>query len=244
VKLRESDAQAIRRLPLFSQVSDETFSFLTEAAFLQRFPPHVVLIREGEMADFLHIVVDGLVELYAAHGRRETTLGLVRPVDTFILAAVATDRVYLKSARTLEPTQILMVPAEAIRATVEREPAFAMAVMEELASRYREIVRELKNQKLRPGLERLAAWLLGAEVQAGGTGAFRLAFEKRLLASRLGMTPENLSRGFASLVPYGVVVKGRDVTLENREELARLAQRSPLIDNPKTLVEDEKALPG
>lgn len=233
--MRETDAEAVRGLQLFSGVSQETFDFLTAGAFLQRFPPHVVLIREGETADFLHVVVEGQVELFANHGRRETTLALLRPVTSFILAAVATDRIYLKSARTLEPSRILMIPAEAVRSTVETDPGFARAVMEELASRYRDIVRELKNQKMRSGLERLAAWLLAADVEAGGTGHFRLPFEKRRLASRLGMTPENLSRSFAGLAAYGVTVKGSEVTLHDRDELVAFAAPSMLIDDPRLL---------
>ena len=35
------------------------------AAFLQRFPQGVSLIQEGELPDFLHIVVEGSVELFA-----------------------------------------------------------------------------------------------------------------------------------------------------------------------------------
>ncbi len=44
----------------------------------------------------------------------------MRPVSTFILAAVIRDEVYLKSARTLTPAQILMVPAQTVRDVFDR----------------------------------------------------------------------------------------------------------------------------
>ena len=86
--MRQSDWKIIRALPLFRDMTETNFDELVSAAFLQRFPQHVTLINEGSMPDFLHIVVEGSVELYGIHDRHETTLDIVRPVSTFILAAV------------------------------------------------------------------------------------------------------------------------------------------------------------
>jgi CRP/FNR family transcriptional regulator, transcriptional activator FtrB len=246
--MKHDDSHAIRDLPLFAGISDAGFQHLTQAAFLQRFPAQVTLINEGDSADFLHIVLDGLVEMFARHGDRETVLTIVKPITTFILAAVVTDQVYLKSARTLTQSRILMLPAGPVRAVFDDEPAFARAVVFELGLRYRDEVRELKNQKLRPGTERLAAWLLGQATAEGllpleraGQGneaygsvasetTFLLPFEKRVLASRLGMTPENLSRAFATLAGYGVATSGRSITLNDHAALRRLARPHHLID--------------
>ena len=82
-------------------MSEANFDELMRAAFLQRFPQHVTLLREGDLPDFLHIVVEGSVELFGTHDHHETTIDIIRPVTTFILAAVIRDAVYLKSARTL-----------------------------------------------------------------------------------------------------------------------------------------------
>ena len=64
----------MRALPLFAAMSEANFAALLKAAFLQRFPPHTTLITEGELPDFLHIVVDGSVEMFSAHNGRETTI--------------------------------------------------------------------------------------------------------------------------------------------------------------------------
>jgi CRP/FNR family transcriptional activator FtrB len=227
--MKSDDSQTIRDLPLFAGISDSGFEHLTQAAFLQRFPAQVTLINEGEQADFLHVVVDGLVEMFGSHGDRETVLTIVKPVTTFILAAVVTDQVYLKSARTLTPSRILMLPAGPVRKVFDDEPAFARAVVLELGLRYREEVRELKNQKLRTGAERLAAWLL-CQSAAEKAVAFTIAFEKRVLASLLGMTPENLSRAFGTLASYGVTTSGRSIVLDDIPALQKLARPQHLID--------------
>ncbi len=228
--MRETEQTRIRALPLFQDMGEAHFEELMAAALLQRFPAGVSLIREGELPDFLHVIVEGAVELFAASDGRETTIEIIRPVATFILAAVIRDEVYLKSARTLTEAQILMIPAAAVRAVFDRDAAFARAIVGELALRYRDMVRALKDQKLRTSAERLANWILEADRQQGGSGRIQLPHDKRTLASRLGMTPENLSRNLASLAAHGVAGSGREIVIADRDALRRWAKPDPLID--------------
>jgi CRP/FNR family transcriptional activator FtrB len=228
--VRQTDWKQIRALPLFSDMSEANFEKLVGAAFLQRFPLHTILINEGELPDFLHIVVEGSVEMFCAHNGHETTIEIMRPVTTFILAAVIRDEVYLKSARTLSPAQILMIPAPTVRDVFDRDAAFARAIVNELAERYRAVVRSLKNEKLRTSAERLANWILKTNHQQGDHQRVELAFDKRTLASRLGMTPENLSRNLALLAKYGVSSSGREIVIQDSSALERFAKPNALID--------------
>jgi CRP/FNR family transcriptional activator FtrB len=228
--MRQTDGNVIRALPLFRDVSDAHFDELMRAAFLQRFPKHVTLIREGELPDFLHIVVEGSVELFGEHDGHETTLDIIRPVTTFILAAVIHDEVYLKSARTLTPARILMIPAETVRGVFDRDAAFARAIVNELAERYRTLVRSLKNEKLRTSAHRLANWILNTDAQQGSQQHVELKFDKRVLASHLGMTPENLSRNLTFLSQYGVINSGREILIKDTTALKDFAKPSSLID--------------
>lgn len=228
--MRSAEIDLIRNLPLFHEITQANFDKLTESALLQRFPARVDLIQEGALPDFLHIVVEGRVELFAQHNGRETTIDILGPMTTFILAAVVRDESYLKSARTLSDARILMIPAEIVREVFGRDAAFARAVVNELAMRYRSIVRALKNEKQRTSCERLANWILKADAQQGGTGKITFAYDKRTLASQLGMTPENLSRNLSLLTKHGVRSSGRGLTIENRADLQSFAQPTPLID--------------
>jgi CRP/FNR family transcriptional activator FtrB len=232
--LRENDHHIVRAIGLFCGMSDESFTELLRGSFLQRFPAKVQLVCEGEPADFLHIVVEGRVELFASASDRNSTITIVEPVATFILAAALKDAVYLMSARTLEPCRILMIPSANVRGAFDGNPSFARAMAIELATRYRDIVKALKNQKLRTGAERLANYLLRQHAAQGETGALELGVEKVTLASLLGMTPENLSRAFATLRGYGVEVEGSHVNLTKLKDLTTLAKPAPLIDDPAT----------
>ncbi len=215
-------------------MSEANFEALVQAAYLQTFPAQLDLISEGDPADFLYILIEGTVELCSRSNGRETTMGIVSPVGTFILAAVLKDAVYLMSARTCERSRILLIPSENIRDAFQRDEAFARAIVVELASCYRSVVKEHKDLKLRSAVERLANRLLRYHLDQGSSGSLELPHDKRMLASLLGMTPENLSRAFNTLKPYGVQVDGGKISLNDIGSLKTLAKPNPLIDDRRT----------
>jgi CRP/FNR family transcriptional activator FtrB len=230
--MRSEELEEMRRLPLFANVAAAHIEAMLRVSFLQRFPAHVELVREGDPADFLHVIVDGQVEVYSAYRDRKTTVAVLGPGHSFIVAAVVLDKIYLKSARALSPARVLLIPADAVRRYFGEDAGFARALALELAFAYRAVVKELKNQKLRSSLERLANWLLARDLETGSTGRFELPFDKKVLASRLGMAPEVLSRSFTSLVPYKVAVCGPSIRIDDVAALRRLAHPSPTIDDP------------
>jgi len=232
--VRSSDLPQVRALPLFESMTDSNFEALMQAAYLQTFPAQLELITEGDPADFLYIMIEGCAELYSRANGREATMGMVCPVGTFILAAVLKDAVFLMSARTAERSKILLVPSENIREAFQRDEAFARAIVVELASCYRGVIKEHKDLKLRTAVERLANRLLRYHTEQGASGTLSLPHDKRTLASMLGMTPENLSRAFNTLKPYGVQVNGSAIRLTDLDALETLAKPNALIDDRKT----------
>lgn len=230
----ESDYPDIRELHLFENMADEQFQLLLRGAYVQNFPPQIELITEGEPSDFLHILLSGSVDLFSAWNGRETSMATVQPVSTFILAATIRDAPYLMSARTLEKSRIALIPSQDVRAAFDADSDFARAIVTELAQVYRTVIKAQKDLKLRTSLERLANYLLRKQKRAGGAASFDLEFEKRRLASVLGMTPENLSRAFKGLRPYGVSVDGTRIAIGDQEDLERFAKPNPLIDDHST----------
>lgn len=232
--MRAEETEQMRKLRLFNEVDKSHVDAMLRVSFLQKFPAGVVLIQEGDTADFLHVVVDGKIEVFSAYRDCETTVSVLGSGHCFITAAVVLDRVYLKSARSLTPARILLIPAEAVRRCFAEDAAFARCLACDLAAAYRMLVKELKNQKLRSGLERLANWLLAFRAEQGSVGRFELPFEKKVLAARLGMAPEVLSRSFSALLPYKVKVTGSMVEVRDVDALMKLAHPTPTIDDPST----------
>lgn len=222
--------ESIRDIPLFADITDESFDMLVRGAFVQNFPPNMVLVTEGESADFLHIVQSGCVELYSSWTNRETSVTSLFENATFIVAATIKDSLYLTSARTLQKSRIVMIPSENVREVFKNDSNFAIAIVEELARCYRATMRNMKNLKLRTSIERLANYILKQHRRQGGVLEFQLPIEKRRLASYLGMTPENLSRSFNNLKPYGAIVDGQNVSITDLNKLINFANPDVLID--------------
>ena len=59
--MRAEEIPEIAALTLFASMQPEVRAEIFGAAFLQVFPPQLTLIETGGRADFLHILVDGLV---------------------------------------------------------------------------------------------------------------------------------------------------------------------------------------
>ncbi|MCK0142278.1 helix-turn-helix domain-containing protein [Aliiroseovarius sp. F20344] len=230
----ESHHPDIRKLDLFSEMEEDNFISLMHASYLQTFPPQIELILEGEPSDFLHVVIDGSVELFARWNGRETSITIIRPISTFILAATLRNAPNLMSARTLEKSRVVLIPSANVRRVFDADNKFARAIVTELATGYRASIKKTKDLKLRTSLERLANYLLRQQTREGGHPVFELQTEKRRLASYLSMTPENLSRAFKALQPYGVTVDGCRITISNQSDLEKFARPSPLIDDKTT----------
>jgi CRP/FNR family transcriptional regulator, transcriptional activator FtrB len=228
--MRDEDIPEIRGLELFREVSDTAFDALMRATYLQAFPPGLALFEAGERADFLPVLLEGRVELFGTWSGRRTTIMLIEPVQAVVLAATILNVPYLMSAKTWVKSRIALIPSENVRGIFAQDRAFSTALASELARGYVGAIRQIKNLKLRSGTERLANMLLLRSEGAAG-GEFELPVEKRLVASLLGMSPENLSRAFTALRGHGVEVTGPTVRVTSPHKLRRYARSCPLIDD-------------
>ncbi|WP_315739582.1 MULTISPECIES: helix-turn-helix domain-containing protein [unclassified Bradyrhizobium] len=230
--MRPDELAQLKTLPLFADLSEENLKRLLGAALLQQFPAGVRLAREGDQADFLHVLIGGLVEIYTEQDEAEWGISLLRPVSTFILAAVVVDQAYLNSARTLTESRVLLIPARDVRALFDEDIAFARIVAQELAYAYRASVKKLKGTLARSSIERLANWILAEAQREPGHANIVIPFDRGTLASHIGTTRENLSRSLAQLTSHGIRVRGREIVIDHKERLELFARPKPLIDDP------------
>ena len=219
---RGLDADRIRSVRLFKQVSDLHFRALLRSASVRHVPPRSILFKEGSRPNTLYALLSGAVELFSEHRDKRRTVAIIRSVKPCMLASLWRDRNPL-SARTLASSELLLVPARLLHDLIETDAGFASAATAELAGEWHDAVEQLKNDTLRTAGERLAYWLLRFDRDSGSAGQFMLPCDKRTLASHLGMAPEHLSRNLAALAPAGLLVRGRRVALSNRQALATAA---------------------
>ena len=78
------------------------------------------------------------------------------------------------------------------------------------------LVSQLEQMKRLTAPQRLADFLLTLCPNEEGPCEIKLPYEKSLIASRLGMKPESLSRALAKLKPLGVTVIREDIVVDGR----------------------------
>jgi CRP/FNR family transcriptional activator FtrB len=232
--VRAHEILHVKSLPLFSDMAPKSFDSLLGAALLQHFPAGVVLIHEGEYADFLHVLLDGLVELFTEQNDVEWGISLINPVSTFILAAVVSDLPYLNSARTLTESRVLLIPAQRVRAVFDEDVAFARVVAHELARAYRLAIKKTKSFMARSSIERLANWILSEAHKDSSGSRLVLPFDRGKLASHMGTTRENLSRNLTQLTDHGVRIRGREIVIDDKALLEAFARPQRFIDDPQS----------
>ena len=228
--MRETDFRVLQGFQLFRTLAEPDLLAIARRVEILECPSQLVLAREGEMPKFLYILTEGLFELVSGHGGRQTIISFIRPPTAFILAAVVMRQPYLVTARSLVPSRVFALPLDVFHDSLAAHPAIALGTCRELASRYRDMVKELKGIKIRNASQRLANWIL-TESDVLGQSAFDLTIQKTILASRLSMTNAHLSRGFATLKQHGVALRGRRINIQNRDALRAFAHPDPLIDD-------------
>ena len=91
------------------------------------------------------------------------------------------------------------------------------------------LVDQIEELKARTGPQRLANFLVGLAPVSRGACTIVLPYEKLLIAGRLGMKPESLSRAFQRLQSVGVRIKQGTVAIGDVERLAEFAGRERLL---------------
>lgn len=180
------------------------------------------LFRAGDPVDTLYIVSSGSVRVYrlVRGGTRELTLHVEGPRQVVAgVAAFEAQARYPASAVALStPTEVLALPAAAVRERVCGTPALAGAVIAYLARRQAELLARVEQLVFSELGERLAAYLLE---HAGEPHALPTNSE---LAALLGTVPELVSRKLGEFYRLNLIhLERRTVRVVDAAELARLA---------------------
>lgn len=232
--MQPEDFDKLARVPLFEELSETTLRGLVKAAFLQRFPAQTVLFRQGDMPDFLHILLEGSVQLTGTSPeRREAVVDILDSIEAFMPAAVLTGTPYLVTAKVVHAARILMLPARTLREAVASDPSLSLAMIASLSRQYRTMLKQIKDLKLRTSTQRLGCYILALAGQNGTEDTVELPHDKRLIAARLGMTPESLSRAFSALRKFGIEVRGHTIRITDLAKLGQYCMPDELIDRPE-----------
>jgi len=126
--------QALPVTPLFSELSPAGLERLIVGARLQSLDTGAVLYRRGEPADALYVVASGAVSL-RAEGHAGVAVHRVAEGEFFGEAALLCNEPRQEAAEALEPTDVLAVDLDTIRALIAEEPRALTTVLRFLRER-------------------------------------------------------------------------------------------------------------
>ena len=185
------------------------------------------LTRRGEPMPGIFAVVEGMVKVALRAEGAERVLRFVDAGQTFGEAAGLLGRASAVDAVALTECVVVVLPGAGVRALAGRNARFSAGLACLVAERMLDLLGELESSELRPAAERLAGYLLSLAQLANGVGSTaRLPTTKTLVASRLGMKKETLSRLLHDFASRRVIkVSRRDIAILDQEMLAEIARR-------------------
>jgi len=220
-----SDWAIVRSTPLLGAVSNEIAQSLVGKQPVIVFRKGERLFHQGEPADAFYVVLGGWIKLYRiTPDGNEAVVGVYRRGETFAEAAMFLGGRYPVSAEVVTNARLLRVDGQILRRRIMEQPELALSMLASASYHLKALVEQIEHIKLLSAPQRLADFLVRlASVKEGGA-VIELPYEKALLANRLGMKPESLSRALAKLKPLGVSVDREQVTIVDVALLAQFVE--------------------
>lgn len=213
----------LQHIPLFAACSEQDLDWLANAAQERRLDKGQVLFRQGDPCDGMHLLIVGIVKLaLLRRGGVEKVVEIVQAGQSFGEAVMFLGQAYPVTAEALEDGLALFLPAPVLMQALERDSRFASRMLAGLSMRLRSMLAEVESATLASATERVVSYLINAMGEQS-QGSLTLPVNKQVLASRLNLSPESLSRIFQKLsAQAGVTVDGRVIHISDVNMLSGL----------------------
>lgn len=223
-KLTVGDLQVIARIAVFRGLKPETVEHIVAPATAAMLRPHELIARQEAPATAFFIVIDGWVKLYRnTSSGDETVIDILTKGQSFAEAVAFTGNRYIATAEAVSESRVARIPADHIVRCIRQNPEIALAMIASVSQHMHHLVQQVEQLKAQSGVQRVAEFLASLSLAEQGHCAVALPYDKVLIAGRLGLTPESLSRAFARLRSIGVMVEASHVVVKDVAKLRALA---------------------
>ena len=227
-KLTAGDLEVIKRVTVFRGLAHETVARIASTATVIVLRAHQSLVRQDESATAFFIVIGGWVKLYrVTESGDEAVIRILMRGDSFAESAAFARTQFLVSAEALGDVRVVRIPAEPVVRCIRENPDTALAMVISLSHHMQYLVHEVEQLKAKSGIQRVAEFLMSLSPVDRGRCDIALPYDKVVVAARVGLKPESLSRAFAKLRSSGVVVHASHVTINDITKLQRIASSDP-----------------
>ena len=216
--------QILARLPLFLELAPEQIAHIADHTREKRLEKGAMLFQKGDMSRGFYVIVFGQIKLaFPSSQGNEKVISILGPRQSFGEAAMFMDRPYPVFAEALTDTLLLHIAKSCVIKLLEQDTSFARRMLAGLSMRLHSLVQDVESYSLRSSAQRVIGFLLqhcdqeihGKTDLAGGQ-TIALPTSKQVIASRLNLTPETLSRIFHDLAEARLItVHGKKITIHD-----------------------------
>lgn len=218
--LRQADLDIIRASTLFHGLAEPVLQSLLSGASVTTAGRGEVLFLQGEPADAFFVVLEGWIKVYrVTSGGDEAVVGIFTDGQNFAEAAAFIDGTYPASGEAVTESRIVRIPARHLKTKIGENPEIGLAMLASTSRHLHLLVRQIEQLKAHTGAQRVAEFLSSLTRIDSGPCMLALPYDKMLIAARLGMKPESLSRAFQRLKSQGVSIRNNVALIDNIERL-------------------------
>ncbi len=218
------DLQIISSIPVFRGLKPDTVAHIIAPATAVTLSPHQVLFRQGDPATAFFIVINGWIKLYRiTFSGEETVVNVLTRGGSYAEAHALTGACYPATAEAVSGARVVHVPADHVIRCIRETPDIGLAMIAAASLHLHDLVQQIEQLKGQSGVQRVAEFLASLVPVDSGPCVIALPYDKALIAARLGLKPESLSRTFARLRSVGVVVQASHVAVRDAAKLRQIA---------------------
>ena len=188
-----------------------------------------LFIQDEETAG-IYLVLEGWIKLYrVAPNGSEAVVSVFARGESFGEAIALRGGRYPVSAEAATDCDLFVLPASVLVELIHEDANVAMSILASTFAHLHSLVVELEQLKAHTGAQRVAEFLLTLCQSGEGSCSVVLPYDKVLIAGRLGMKPESLSRAFSRLKPLGIQIKKNRAIIADVARLQAYAEVDPVM---------------
>ncbi|KAA9131433.1 Crp/Fnr family transcriptional regulator [Marinihelvus fidelis] len=215
--------------PLLSALSAEQLDRLLKGSERVEIDANETLFNMGETASRFYMVESGQVKIFrVSPNGQEKVLELMQSGRTFAEAAMFMENPrYPANCAALTHSQVVALNAGIFMDILSESPDTAIRLLAGMSMKLRARIADIESLAFQNATLRVVGFLLGLVPASQDISEIALPFSKKMIAARLSLQPETLSRVFAKLTSQGLlVVDGDTLYLPRLDDLRALTWTS------------------
>ncbi len=210
---------------LLANIPDDITNSILSRSSIRKFERGESIFVQGDDADSIYIVISGWVKLYRITPMgSEAVVGVFTKGRSFGEAAAFRGDIYPVSAEASTESMVIHIPTSVYLNLMRKEPELALSILSATFAHLHALVTQVEQLKANTGAQRVAQFLHSLCDESCDHCTVTLPYDKVLIAGRLGIKPESLSRAFSQLRDMGVTVRKNHAEIASVSKLGAFAE--------------------